>query len=367
FDLSCHSSVQHLVFRSTVIKLLLAPFSILYGFGVSLRNWAYRTGWLKSISFNLPVISVGNLSVGGAGKTPHVEYLVRKLLPYLNIATLSRGYRRKSRGFLIVNQRHNAEQVGDEPLQYFRKFPELTVTVAEERALAIPQIVSARPDLQLVILDDAFQHRAVRPGLNILLTQFAKPFTQDFLLPSGRLREWRTAYHRADTIIVTKCPPDLNQEQADALRREIDPQAGQSLFFSYYDYGQAYYVLDSRYRLKLDDEVDILLLCAIANTEYLISYLNSQARSVYSLEYEDHHYFTHQDMGNLASRFKQLDSRKKAIITTEKDASRLELHRKFIRDQRLPIFVLPVQVKFHFEEEEKFDGELRDFLLNFTA
>ncbi|MEM8583402.1 MAG: tetraacyldisaccharide 4'-kinase [Bacteroidota bacterium] len=355
------------MFRSTVIKLLLAPLSALYGLGISMRNWAYRNDWIKSISFNLPVISVGNLSVGGAGKTPHVEYLVRKLLPYLNVATLSRGYRRKSRGFLIVNQGHNAEEVGDEPLQYYRKFPELTVTVAEERALAIPQIVSARPDLQLVILDDAFQHRAVRPGLNILLTQFAKPFTQDFLLPSGRLREWRSAYHRADTIIVTKCPSDLSTEKADALRKEIDPQSGQSLYFSYYQYGQAYYMLDSRYRLKLDREVDILLLCAIANTDYLISYLKGQARSVYTLEYEDHHYFTHQDMGNLVSRFKQLGSRKKAIITTEKDASRLELHQKFIRDQRLPIFVLPVQVQFHFGQEEKFDAELRDFLLNFTA
>lgn len=346
---------------------MLAPLSILYGVGVSLRNWAYRTGWLKSISFNLPVISVGNLSVGGAGKTPHVEYLVRKLLPYLNIATLSRGYRRKSRGFLIVNRSHNAEQVGDEPLQYFRKFPELTVTVAEERALAIPQIVSAKPDLQLVVLDDAFQHRAVRPGLNILLTQYSKPFTQDHLLPSGRLREWRNAYHRADTIVVTKCPHDLSKEKADALRAEIDPQAGQSLFFSYYDYAPAYYMLDPRYRLQLDEEVDILLLCAIANTEYLIEYLNSLSRSVHSLEYEDHHYFTHQDMSNLATRFKQMDSRKKAIITTEKDASRLELHREYIKEQRLPIFVLPVQVKFHFGEEEKFDGELRDFLLNFTA
>lgn len=354
--------VQH-----TLFKILLAPISLLYGLGVSFRNWAYRNGWLKSISFNLPVISVGNLSVGGAGKTPHVEYLVRKMLPYLNVATLSRGYRRKSKGFILLNASHNAEQVGDEPLQYFRKFPGLTVTVAEERALAIPQIVAAKPDLQLVILDDAFQHRAVRPGLNILLTQFSQPFTRDYLLPSGRLREWRSAYNRADTIIVTKCPADLDQETAAQLRAEIDPQEGQSLFFSYYAYGQPYYMLDQRYRLQMDAEVDVLLICAIANTRYLIEYLQGQAKSVHTLEYEDHHYFDRQDLGNLLRRFKQLDSKRKAIVTTEKDAARLELHRDFLREQRLPIFVLPVQVRFHFEQEREFDMEVQNFLLNFTA
>ncbi|MEL6357313.1 MAG: tetraacyldisaccharide 4'-kinase, partial [Bacteroidota bacterium] len=277
-------------------KLLLAPISLLYGLGVSFRNWAYRRGLLKSISFNIPVISVGNLSVGGAGKTPHIEYLIRAFDPYLNIATLSRGYARKSKGFIRVQPQMNAEKVGDEPLQYKRKFPDVEVTVAEERAFAIPQIVAQRPDIQLVLLDDAYQHRAVKPGLNILLTQFNRPFTRDYLLPSGRLREWRSAYERADVIIVTKCPKELDPAMAAKLREEIAPLPHQRIFFSYYEYGSPYYILNSRYRLQMDDELDVLLISAIANTDYLLSYLKEKNGGVHALEYTDHHYFDRRDL-----------------------------------------------------------------------
>lgn len=353
--------------QTTLAKLLLAPFSLLYGLGVSLRNWFYRRELLKSISFNLPVISVGNLSVGGAGKTPHIEYLIRSLNPYINIATLSRGYRRKTKGFLRIQPQMNAEQSGDEPLQYKRKFPDVEVTVAEERAFAIPQIIAARPDIQLVLLDDAFQHRAVKPGLNILLTEFNKPFTRDYLLPSGRLREWRSAYARADAIIVSKCPKELSRAAADKLIEEIDPLPHQKVFFSYYDYAAPYYMLDNRYRLQLDEELDVLLISAIANTDYLLDYLKDKAKSVRSLDYEDHHYFDRRDLGNLQRRFQELESERKAIITTEKDATRLELHRDFIREQRLPVFVLPLAVRFHFEEGATFDTLIRDFMLNFRA
>jgi tetraacyldisaccharide 4'-kinase len=218
---------------STVAKLLLSPLSLLYGAGISFRNWAYRRGILRGIEFSVPVISVGNLSVGGAGKTPHIEYLIRLLDPYLNIATLSRGYRRKTRGFLVVQPDNGVEEVGDEPLQYARKFPDVMVTVAEERAFAIPEIVGRRPDIELVLLDDAFQHRAVKPGLNMLLTPYDTPFTRDYLLPSGRLREWRSGYERADVIVVSKCPAQIDREAADALAAEIAPLQHQRLFFSY--------------------------------------------------------------------------------------------------------------------------------------
>lgn len=353
--------------QSTLAKILLAPFSLLYGLGISLRNWFYRRDLLRSVSFNLPVISVGNLSVGGAGKTPHIEYLIRSLDPYINIATLSRGYRRKTKGFLRIHPNMNAEQSGDEPLQYKRKFPNVEVTVAEERALAIPQIIAHRPDIQLVLLDDAFQHRAVKPGLNILLTEFSKPFTKDYLLPSGRLREWRSAYTRADVIIVSKCPKVLDRATADKFIEDIAPLPHQKVFFSYYDYAAPYYMLDNRYRLQLDEELDVLLISAIANTDYLLDYLKNQAKSVHALDYADHHYFDKRDIGNLQRRFEQLNSKRKAIITTEKDATRLELHRDFIREQRLPVFVLPLAVQFHFEEGEAFDTMIRDFMLNFRA
>lgn len=353
--------------QSTLAKLLLAPISLLYGAGVGFRNWAYRRGLLKSISFSVPVISVGNLSVGGAGKTPHIEYLIRGLEPYLNIATLSRGYRRKTRGFRVVRPQNTAEEVGDEPLQYARKFPDLLVTVAEERAFAIPEIVAHRPDTQLVLLDDAFQHRAVRPGLNILLTQFDRPFTRDYLLPSGRLREWRGGYERADIIVVSKCPKELDRATADALIEEINPLDHQRVFFSYYDYAAPYYLLDHRYRLRMEEGINVLLISAIANTDYLLTHLRSVATSVHALDYADHHFFSARDLGNLQRRFTELPDGHKAIITTEKDATRLELHREFIARQRLPIFVLPLAVKFHFGEGVLFDTLVRDYLLGFEA
>ena len=275
--------------QTKLAKALLSPLSLLYGLGVSFRNWTYERGIQKSISFSVPVISVGNLTVGGAGKTPHIEYLIRGLEPYLNIATLSRGYRRKSKGFIHVQPHMDANMVGDEPLQYARKFPNLTVTVAEERAFAIPEIMARKPDTQLVLLDDAFQHRTVKPGLNILLTTFDNPFTQDYLLPSGRLREWRSGYERADIIIVSKCPNDLDRATADALIEEIEPLPHQRVFFSYYDYAAPYYMLDHRYRLKMEENVSVLLISAIANTDYLLEHLHRQSPHVQTLDYEDHH------------------------------------------------------------------------------
>ena len=353
--------------QSAVAKLLLAPVSLAYGTAVGFRNWAYRRGLLRSINFSVPVISVGNLSVGGAGKTPHVEYLIRQLDPYLNIATLSRGYRRKTRGFRLVHPHSTAEEVGDEPLQYKRKFPDVTVTVAEERAFAIPEIVGRRPDTQLVLLDDAFQHRAVQPGLNILLTEYDRPFYDDYLLPSGRLREWRSGYERADVIIVSKCPRGLDRARADAMVQRIAPLPHQRVFFSYFDYTAPYYLLDNRYRLRLDEDVHVLLITGIARTDYLLDHLRTQTASVRSLDYADHHFFTANDVGNLQRRFAELPGPHRAIVTTEKDATRLELHRDFIAREQLPVFVLPLAVQFHFGEGPEFDALVRNYLLSFEA
>lgn len=350
-----------------LVQLLLAPFSLLYGMGVSLRNAFYRAGLLKSMTFSVPVISVGNLSVGGAGKTPHIEYLIRLLREHIKIATLSRGYNRKSRGFLEVQRNNNAELVGDEPLQYKRKYPDIGVYVAEDRAFAIPQIIMQQEDTQMVLLDDAFQHRSVQPGVNILLTEYYNRFTHDYLLPSGRLREWREAYERADVIIISKCPPTISPEEKAAIRAEINPLPHQQLFFSYYAYQAPYYQFNPRYRLQLDKETDVLLICAIARTEYLIDYLQSQAGSVQSLEFADHHYFSKEDISTLHRSFNNLDSKRKVIITTEKDAMRLELHREFLIQERLPIFVLPTEVQFHFGEGPQFDEIIRQYLLNFKV
>lgn len=351
--------------QNRLAQFLLAPFSLLYGAGIWLREWMYRQGLLKSIAFSLPIISVGNLSVGGSGKTPHIEYLIRLLRDYLEVATLSRGYRRKTHGFLEVAPRMNAEQVGDEPLQFKRKFPDIMVTVAENRVDAVPQIVGARPDIELILLDDAFQHRAIQPGMQILLTEYERPFTRDWLLPSGRLREWRKGYRRADIIIVSKCPPDLSAEQAGALRREIAPLPQQQVYFSYYEYQAPYYLFDGRYRLNWHPELEVLLISAIAGTDYLKQYLQDKIAGIHSLEYADHHFFTKYDMANLDRGFRELESKQKIILTTEKDATRLLLHQDFLKAQRLPIFVLPIEVRFLFDEGAAFDARIREFLLNF--
>jgi len=353
--------------QRTLFKILLAPFSLLYGLGVGFRNLMYRNGVLKGITFDLPVISVGNLSVGGAGKTPHIEYLVRLLREYLNVATLSRGYKRKTKGFLLAQANMTAEDVGDEPLQFKRKFPDLTVAVSESRAFGIPEIISRYPETQVVLLDDAFQHRSVQPGLNIMLTEFSHPFMDDYLLPSGRLREWRAAYQRADMIIVSKCPPKITTEQQQQMIERIKPFSHQRVYFSYYDYGQPYYMLDPRYRLKLEPDLDVILICALARTEYLTDYLNQQVKSVKVMEYEDHHLFTKYDVAQLKANFDRLESNKKVTLTTEKDAMRLELHRPYMTKNKMPVFPLPVQVKFHFGDGARFDSDIKDFLLNFKA
>lgn len=353
--------------QSFLAKILLAPFSLLYGIGISIRDFLYRKGLLKGVEFNLPVISVGNLSVGGAGKTPHIEYLIRLLKDYLTIATLSRGYKRKTKGFLEVQRNMNAEQVGDEPLQYKRKYPDITVTVSESRTFAIPQIVQKQSDMQVILLDDAFQHRSVKPGLNILLTEYNRPFTRDYLMPSGRLREWRSAYQRADVIIVSKCPNDISEEKRQALIEEINPFSHQRIFFSYYGYGRPYFMFNPRYVAELTPDLDILLICAIARTDYLVEFLETKVNSVQVIEYEDHHYFNKYDVAHLNANFERLESNKKLILTTEKDAMRLELHREYILKNQLPVFAIPVEVRFLFDQTEEFNELVKDYLLNFQV
>ncbi len=351
--------------QNTIVKILLAPFSLLYGMGVSLRNFFYKKGILKGVEFDIPLISVGNLSIGGAGKTPHIEYLIRLLKDYLNVATISRGYKRKTKGFLIVKPNHNATAVGDEPLQFARKFRDILVTVSESRTFAVPQILMEQPDNQVILLDDAFQHLSITPGLNILLTEYSYPFTKDYLLPSGRLREWRSAYRRADIIIISKCPSTISEEDKNDMIEEINLLPRQRIYFSYYEYSNPYFILKPDYHFNLSADLDVVLISAIARADYLIEYLETQVNSIQALEYEDHHYFTNFDISQLKNTFNNIDSSKKIILTTEKDAMRLELHRQFIVENKLPVYVLPVKVAFHFNEGESFDNDIKHFMLDF--
>ena len=350
-----------------LIRILLSPIALLYGLGVSIRNLLYRTGALRSVKFSLPVISVGNISVGGTGKSPHIEYLMRWLHAYIDVGVLSRGYGRKTIGYREVFPSDNALEVGDEPLQFKQKFPEVPVTVSESRALGVPQLVRTYPNTQCVLLDDAFQHRAVSPGLNIMLTEFAHPFTRDWLLPSGRLREWRSSYQRADIIIVTKCPADLSPTQRRNMLNEIQPYPRQKVFFSKYKYGTPYNMFRTDLQRPLDFDTDGLLVSAIANSDYLLDYLGKNMRSVHTIEHEDHHYFDLGDLSDIKRRFEAIPSANKVLITTEKDATRLALYKDYFLQNNIGVFVLPVEVQFCDEDEPLFQTEVQYFLEEFKV
>ena len=353
--------------QQLLARILLSPISFLYGMVISIRNFFYDIDLVKSSKFSIPVISVGNLSVGGAGKTPHIEYLIRLLQPYINVATLSRGYKRKTKGFRFVEPRDTALMVGDEPLQYRRKYRGVVVAVAENRAIGIPLIVQKYPGIQTILLDDAFQHRSVEPGLNILLSSYENPFYEDYLIPAGRLREYRSGYKRADIIIVTKCPDEISEMEKEDILSGINKLPHQKVFFSKYAYAPPYSFYDPRRRLRLDKDMDVTLVSAIANTQYLFDYLDEEVQEVHSLDYEDHRIFTDRDIEYINTVFKNRPNPKKIIITTEKDATRLDLHRKKISEWKWPLFVLPVEVAFMEDSKADFDQTIKDYLLNFKT
>ena len=349
-----------------VLKLLLLPLALLYGLGVAIRNGLYSIGLLRGVSFSIPVISVGNLTVGGTGKTPHTEYLIRLLHEYLLLAVVSRGYKRKTTGYLEVATYHDASQTGDEPLQFKRKFPHVPVGVAESRSFAIPQIIRTYPATQVILLDDGYQHREIVPGLNILLTEYNRLYTEDWLLPVGRLREWRSEASRADYIVITKCPETLSAEEMDSIRKEVRKKEDQKVFFSWYRYGNPYKMYGSGERLVLNSELDVLLVVAIAGTEYLLEYVDGQSGDVRMLAYNDHHPFSTTDISDIERHYAHMSpDRERIILTTEKDAMRLDGHRKLLQQSSLPIYILPVAVQFIDDTPETFDLAVKDWLLTF--
>ena len=352
--------------RNRLIQILLLPISLLYGLTISIRNGLYGAGLLRPVKFNIPVIGVGNLSIGGAGKTPHIEYLVELLRAYMRLAILSRGYKRKTKGFRIAAREDTSITLGDEPLQYHLKYRDVVTAVSESRSIGIPNILSRYPEIQAVLLDDSYQHRSVEPGLNILLTEFAKPYYKDFLMPSGRLREWESAASRADVIIVTKCPNEVSTTTQVEIREKLDVLPHQTLFFSKYEYGIPYSLLSGE-RRSLNSFEEIILLTAIANIDYLLSYIDSATPEIHSMAYEDHHYFSPHDMSIINQQYQQLESTSKAILTTEKDATRLILHRDFLRKENIAVYVLPIRVKFLDNQAQDFDNRVKTFLLNFKV
>ncbi len=352
---------------SIIAKIILYPFSLLYMLGISIRNFLYDANVIKSTQFTIPIINVGNLAVGGAGKTPHVEYLIRLLRPYLEVGVLSRGYKRKTKGFRFVIPNESAELSGDEPKQYAMKFRDTVVAVSESRNTGIPQMLKSYPNIETIILDDAYQHRSVTPYLNILLTAYQKVYTRDLLLPAGRLREYASASERADRIIVTKCPPEMSSTDRARMIKLLDPEDHQTVYFTYYKYYQPYYMYNGGMRLELTPDKEVILMSAIANTEYLESYLSERCTVLDTIKYEDHHFFTERDIETIIRIYQEEENKNIILITTEKDATRLHVHNEVLIKKRIPIFILPIEVAFHFDEKETFDQDIKDFLLEFKS
>ncbi|HEV8505683.1 MAG TPA: tetraacyldisaccharide 4'-kinase [Chitinophagaceae bacterium] len=343
-------------------RILLLPFSIVYWFAVWLRNFLYNIKILRSSSFGLPVICVGNLSVGGTGKSPMVEFLIGHLKNKFKVATLSRGYKRKTRGYALANQTTTSLDIGDEPMLFHQKFPTVPVAVGEERLVAIPQLLHDKPDTQVIVLDDAFQHRAVSAGLNILLTDYSNLFTRDFYLPTGDLRDLRSNYKRADIIVVTKCKFEMTGEEADQIRKEIDPLPKQELYFSSIQYGNPYHITNLT-PFELDTNTEVLLVTGIASPQPLKKLLEEKSHTYQLMSFSDHYIFRIDDLKDIRRRFDRIEASKKIILTTEKDAMRLMKFRNEL--ERLPVFVIPISHYFLFEEEMKFIEGVTKFIKEF--
>jgi tetraacyldisaccharide 4'-kinase len=305
---------------------------------------------------------VGNLSAGGTGKSPLVEFLIRLLKNRWQIAVLSRGYKRKTKGYALAHATTTALEIGDEPMLFHIKFPDVAIAVGEERIVAIPQLLHDRPKTNAIILDDAFQHRTVKAGLNILLSDYSNLFTRDWFLPTGDLRDEKSSYKRAQVLIVTKCPPALTTDEKEVIKNEIRPLPGQHLFFSSIRYGQPYHIISRRPKpLTLDMEV--LLVTGIANPAPLKNYLQDSVAAYYEMAYGDHHIFHFDDWIEIKKRYENIAAGKKIILTTEKDAVRLT---KFAQElQEYPVYVLPIDIQFLFNQEQSFTDLMIKFINDF--
>jgi tetraacyldisaccharide 4'-kinase len=332
-----------------LLRKILFPFAILYGFITSIRNFLFDKGILKSYSFDIPIIAVGNLSVGGTGKTPQIEYLIRLLSPKYKVATLSRGYKRKSKGFILADSTSNAEILGDEPFQFYSKFKNIQVAVDANRKNGIEQLLSQTIRPEVILLDDAFQHRKVKAGFYILLTSYGDLYSDDFMLPSGNLRESRCGAQRANMIIVTKCPATLSVDEQNKIKSKLNLASTQDLYFSFIDYDDSIYSEDKTIKVDEIRNVDKLLLAGIAKPNLFFAYLQSENDE--KLVYSDHHHFTGKDLLEIKNK-----SQNKLIITTEKDFVRLKGN---IPSEQL--FYLPIRSSF-LSASENFDKIITNYV-----
>lgn len=328
------------------LRILLFPFSVIYGGIIALRNLLYDKGFFSSETYSFPVICIGNLNLGGTGKSPMVEYLLEVLIKKYRVAVLSRGYKRKTKGFKLLSGSETAAEVGDEPLQFKLKYPQAQVAVDENRQHGIQKLREQEVPPEVILLDDAFQHRKVKAGLNILLTTFNALFYKDLILPSGNLREPKRGAKRANIIVVTKCPPDISIEKRNQIRHGLKPESHQSVFFSSISYSEE--IRNKKKATIISAIENFTLVTGIANPKPLVEHLKSKNLDFEHLAFPDHHHFTVSELEKIKN--------KAPVLTTEKDYMRLK---DFLPEEHL--FFLPIKTQF-LPNAEAFENKVLDFI-----
>ncbi len=330
------------------LRFLLFPFAIVYDFVTTIRNSFFDIGIFKQTSFQIPIIVVGNLSVGGTGKTPQIEYLIRLLKGTYKVAVLSRGYKRKTNGYVLLNDTHTALHVGDEPLQYFKKFSNINVAVDENRVEGITNLI-AQKSPEVILLDDAYQHRKIKGSFYILLTKYDDLFVDDYLLPTGNLRESSKGAKRADIIVITKCPINLNTKNQQKIKRRFQKYK-QEIFFTSIAYGA---IKSAKNTLSFNEikKHEIVLVTGIANPNSLLTYLNTQNINFQHLKYKDHHHFSSKEIVEIQQVFDAIKTEKKLLITTEKDYVRLK---EFINN----LYFIEIETIFLNNQNEVFNQQI---------
>lgn len=342
----------------------LLPFSWIYGSIVRFRNWLFDMGLKKSKSFSIPIISVGNITVGGSGKTPHVEYLIRLLHDKAKIAVLSRGYKRKSHGYVLAEESTTMPEIGDEPFQMHQKFSDIYVAVDAKRARGIENLQNdeATKDVDVVLLDDAFQHRYVKPGINILLVDYHRLIIYDKMLPAGRLREPLSGKNRADIVIITKCPKDLKPMEFRVLTKAMDLYPFQKLYFTCIDYDTPNGVFEEK-QIELDKLQDyhVLLLTGIASPKQMEHDLKPMTKDITNLSFGDHHSFKGKDIDRINETFESMPE-PRIIITTEKDAVRLRETEGLYEKVKSNMYELPIKVSFMLDQQDNFNEKIISYV-----
>ena len=355
--------------KNRVKHIILFPVAVLYGIITGIRNWLFDQEILPSTAFNIPIISVGNLAVGGTGKTPHTEYILSILQNEWKSALLSRGYKRKTKGFQLADSHSNSETIGDEPFQIYRKYPEVTVSVDEKRVHGVKKLQELIPDLKLVVLDDAFQHRYIQAGLSILLTDYSNLYTQDMLLPVGRLREWKSGSKRANIIVVTKCPETMKPIEMRIFETELNPETNQLLFFSGFVYDELLPVFPETehegwtFQQIKDRKAEVLLVAGIVSPGPILEKLSEYSHKVKSLFFEDHHAFQQKDFILINKQFEALSPSNKLILVTEKDAARMISNPYFPETLKSNIFAMPIRVKILHGQETLFIQKIKNYVV----